>query len=40
MIKNIVTKSINYPHFFSKDLCDFISKLCSKDKNKRLTGEG
>lgn len=32
MIKNIVSKTINYPHFFSKPLCDLITKLCNKDK--------
>ncbi|CAK63979.1 unnamed protein product (macronuclear) [Paramecium tetraurelia] len=39
MIKNIVSKQINYPHFFSKNLSDFITKLCNKDKTKRLCGK-
>ncbi|CAD8122349.1 unnamed protein product [Paramecium sonneborni] len=39
MIKNILSKQINFPNFFSKNLIDLISNLCKKNINERLCGK-
>ncbi|CAK57378.1 unnamed protein product (macronuclear) [Paramecium tetraurelia] len=39
MVKNILTKKINFPSFFSKNLVDLISNLCNKNVEERLCGK-
>lgn len=39
MIKNILSKKINFPNFFSKNLIDLISNLCNKNVKERLCGK-
>ncbi|KAM3141468.1 hypothetical protein pb186bvf_006332 [Paramecium bursaria] len=40
MIANIINKNIQYPQFFSKELKDLITKLCTKDRENRLGRKG